>query len=122
MTTNAPGQIEGAPGSVKPAGARLQTLRGAPRQVGEAAVTPIARRLSVRWPGGGWVYAWPVAVEIQTANRTRRARIWPVQRLAWAALASLALAALAGGVARMRQNTRKREDQDRKGAICDDDE
>jgi hypothetical protein len=64
----------------------MRTLRGGARRVGGATLTPIARRLAIRWPGGGWVYAWPSAIEIQTEQGTRRARILPVQRLALAAL------------------------------------
>jgi hypothetical protein len=74
-------------------------MRGAPRQAGGATITPIARRLALRWPGGGWVYAWPAAVEVQTARGTRRARIIPMRMVALAALAGVALAALVGAVA-----------------------
>ncbi|HEU0027074.1 MAG TPA: hypothetical protein VFQ25_08155 [Ktedonobacterales bacterium] len=105
MTTNTPGQLDGA----VPAGARLETLRGDSRQVGGATLTPIARRLAIRWPGGGWVYAWPSAIEIQTARGTRRARIIPVQRIALAALAGFALAALAGVVAQWWLGRRARD-------------
>jgi hypothetical protein len=102
MTTNTPGQLNGA----APAGLRLETLRGGARQVGDATMTPIARRLAMRWPGGGWVYAWPTAIEIQTERGVRRARVIPVQRIALAALAGLALAALAGVVAQWLLNWR----------------
>lgn len=94
MRTDIPGQLNGA----LPAGARMDTLRGAPRQVGDATVTPIARRLTLRWPGGGWIYAWPSAVEIQTEQGTRRTRIISVRAVTLAALAGVTLAALAGAV------------------------
>jgi hypothetical protein len=84
----------------------MRTLRGGARRVGGATLTPIARRLAIRWPGGGWVYAWPSAIEIQTEQGTRRARILPVQRLALAALAGLALAALTGAVGQWLLNRR----------------
>jgi hypothetical protein len=102
MTTNMPGQLNGA----VPAGVRLETLRGAPRRVGDATVTPIARRLTLRWPRGGWAYGWPSAVEIHTERGTRRARIVPVQTVALAALAGIALAALAGAAAQWRLRQR----------------
>ena len=94
MTTNTPDQLDGA----LPAGVRLDTLRGEPRQTSGATVTPIARRLTLRWPGGGSVSTWPSAIVVQTARGTRRARIIPVQRIALAALAGIALAALVGVV------------------------
>jgi hypothetical protein len=102
MTTNSPGQLNGA----APTGLRLETLRGGARQVGGATMTPIARRLTIRWPGGGWVYAWPTAIEIQTERGVRRARVMPVQRIALAALAGLALAAAAAAVAQWLLNRR----------------
>lgn len=102
MTTNMPGQLDGA----LPAGVRLEQLRGAPRQAGDAVVTPIARRLTLRWPGGAWVYAWPAAIEVQTERGTRRARIIPVQRILLSALAGGALAALIGAVAQWWINGR----------------
>jgi hypothetical protein len=92
MTTDLPGQLNGA----LPAGARLDTLRGDSRQAGDAMVTPITRRLALRWPGGGLVYAWPSAIEVQTKRGTRRKRIIPVQTVALAALVGIALAGLAG--------------------------
>lgn len=109
MATNIPDQRD-ARHRVAPVGARLETLRGAPLQVGAAMVTPIARRLTVRWPGGGWVYAWPAAAAVQTARGTQRARIWPMQRILLAALTTASLAALVGGVARWARNRRRGRD------------
>ncbi len=102
MTTHTPGQLNGA----LPAGARMEKLRGAPRQAGGATVTPITRRLTLRWPGGGWVYAWPSAIEVQTERGTRRLRIIPVRIIALATLAGIILAALAGVTAQWWLNRR----------------
>jgi hypothetical protein len=109
MATNIPDQRD-ALHRAAPVGARLETLRGAPLQVGAAIVTPIARRLAVRWPGSGWVYAWPAAVAVQTARGTQRARIWPTQRILLAALTTASLAALVGGVMRWALNRRRERD------------
>ncbi len=69
-------------------------------------MTPIARRLTLRWPGGGRVSTWPVAVEIQTERGTRRLRVIPVRRIALAALTGITLAALAGVIAQWRLSNR----------------
>jgi hypothetical protein len=90
-----------------PVGARLDTLRGAERQTPDATIIPIARRLSLRWPGGGGIYAWPAAVEIQTATGTRRTLIIPVQTVLFVALASVSLGALVGSIAQWSLNQRQ---------------
>jgi hypothetical protein len=118
MRTDIPGQLDGA----LPVGVRMETLRGAPRQAGGATVTPIARRLTLRWPGGGRVSIRPTAVEIQTERGTRRVRIMSFRRVAMAALAGITLAALAGAVAQwwLNQRIEMREDTDgRRGATRD---
>ena len=102
MQTNIPGQLDGA----LPVGVRMETLRGEPRQAGGAMVTPIARRLTLRWPGGGRVSARPSAVEIQTVSGVRRVRIMSFQRVALAMLAGITLATLAGAVAQWWLNQR----------------
>ncbi len=95
MTTEKPGQLDGA----TPMGMRLQRLRGAPRQAGGVTMTPIARRLALRWPGGGRASTWPVAIEIQTERGTERLRVIPLRRIALATLTGFTLAALAGVIA-----------------------
>jgi hypothetical protein len=39
---------------------------------GDAVVTPYARTLGVRWPGGGWVWSFPVAVESVTGETVEK--------------------------------------------------
>src|SRR3974377_407040 len=79
--------------AAKPFGLRRSDLRGAQMRVAGVLLTPIARRLVVWWPGGGAVYARPVAVEYLDGRRTRQIRIVPVQSLGFGALAALGLAA-----------------------------
>lgn len=74
---------------VRPVGVRLATARGAPVVAAGMPVTPIARRLMVWWPGGGWVYAWPDAIEYFDGQRTRRARIVPVRLVTMGGLVAL---------------------------------
>ncbi len=78
----------------RPFGARLERLLGEPTRAAGTLVTPIARRLAIWWPGGGWVALWPVAVEYPTSAGSRRARIAPVQTIALVALSLMSLVAL----------------------------
>ena len=115
MQTNIPGQLDGA----LPVGVRMETLRGEPRQAGGATVTPIARRTTLRWPGGSRVSARPAAVEIQTERGVRRVRIMPFRRVALVTLAGITLAALAGVVVQWWLNQRMKlqaDTGDRRGA------
>ncbi len=67
-------------------------------------LTPIARRLVVWWPGGGAIYARPVAIEYLDGSRARLIRIVPIQSLAFAALAALGLAAITTSFALRRKD------------------
>lgn len=78
----------------QPFGARLDTLRGEPTLAAGVLVTPIARRLALWWLGGGWIYAWPSAVEYPEGTLTRRLRILPIQPLVSAAVVAVGVAAL----------------------------
>jgi hypothetical protein len=48
---------------------------------GETVVTPYARSVGVRWPGGGWVWSFPVAVEIATGDKVETQAIVDVTRV-----------------------------------------
>jgi hypothetical protein len=88
----------------RPFGVRLDDVRGVPTLAAGVPVTPIARRLIVWWPRGGWVYAWPGSIEYPDGIRTRRIRIVPIQSLAFVALAALALATIAASLAQRRRD------------------
>lgn len=34
-------------------------------QIGARRVTPLAQSIGLRWPGGGWLWQFPLAVEIE---------------------------------------------------------
>jgi hypothetical protein len=92
----------------KPFGLQRSDLRGAQMPVADVLLTPIARGLVVWWPGGGAVYARPVAIEYLDGSRTRQIRIVPTQSLAFGALAALGLAVVAASFA-LRCNDRLRD-------------
>ncbi|MGZ3584108.1 MAG: hypothetical protein ACXWQR_22325 [Ktedonobacterales bacterium] len=83
----------------RPFGVQLKDVRGAPMLAADIPVTPIARRLTVWWPGGAWVYAWPGSIEYPDGSRIRQIRIVPIQSLASVALVALALATIAASFA-----------------------
>jgi hypothetical protein len=88
----------------KPFGLQRSDLRGAQMPVAGVLLTPIARRLVVWWPGGGAVYARPVAIEYLDGSRARQIRIVPIQSLAFGALAALGLAAITTSFALRRKD------------------
>jgi hypothetical protein len=90
----------------KPFGLQRSDLRGVQMTVAGVLLIPIARRLVVWWPGGGAVYARPIAIEYLDGSRTRQIRIVPVQSLAFGALAALGLAAVAASFGLRYQNRR----------------
>jgi hypothetical protein len=70
-------------------------------------VTPVARRLMVWWPGGGWLYAWPDAIEYPDGQRTRRVRIVPVRSLAMGGLVALVAVAVVASAAQWWSSGRR---------------
>ena len=46
--------------------------RGSPMPVGNSTITPVARSLVARWPGGGSVWSGPAAVIVEREGTTER--------------------------------------------------
>lgn len=100
-------------GEPRPFGVRLDTLRGELAWAGGPPLTSVARRLALWWPGGAWVYAWPVAIELPEGyGRRRSRRIGAGRARGSGVLAALGLIACAAGLARL--NARHDE---RRGAV-----
>ncbi len=71
-----------------------QRSTGAPIVAGGQTVTPEAQVLSVRWPGGGFVWNRPVALIVEKDGRTRRLSVIDLTRIVQIGLLSLAVAVL----------------------------
>jgi hypothetical protein len=67
-------------------------VRGAPLTAGTRQVTPVARVARVRWPGGGFEWQRPVAVEVREGDETRRI---PIRDETRRALGGIVLAVVA---------------------------
>ena len=63
-----------------------QDSAGPTVRTGDVAATPIARSIGVRWPGGGVLWSFPVAVEVATAETVEIKAIVDVTRMAIIAL------------------------------------
>ena len=46
--------------------------QGSPTTVGDSTITPVARSLVARWPGGGAVWSGPAAVMIERNGKPER--------------------------------------------------
>jgi len=58
---------------------------GSPMTVGNSTITPVARSLVARWPGGGSVWSGPAAVIVEREGRTERIPIANLNgRILWA--------------------------------------
>ena len=58
---------------------------GRPTTVGNGTITPVARSLVVRWPGGRWVWSGPRAVLVERGGRTERVPLGNLNgRILWA--------------------------------------
>ena len=64
----------------------VQTRERGPIQVGDRTITLQSKAVSVRWPGGGWVWNRPVAAVVERDGVVERIPIVDVTRLAILAL------------------------------------
>jgi hypothetical protein len=70
---------------------KWQTESGETVSVGDMAVTPQSQALTVRWPGGGWVWNRPAAVLVERGEERKRIPIVDVTRAAQLGLYGLGL-------------------------------
>jgi hypothetical protein len=68
-----------------------QTLLGKEITVGDITVTPQSQALTLRWPGGGWVWNRPIAVLVERGGNAERVPIIDVTRMAQVGLYGLGL-------------------------------
>ena len=53
---------------------------GTPATVGDTTITPLARSLIARWPGGGAVWSSPTAIMVEREGRVDRVPVVNVNR------------------------------------------
>ncbi|RIK53143.1 MAG: hypothetical protein DCC57_08820 [Chloroflexi bacterium] len=72
-------------------GIAWQLRTGRPLEAGDITLTPVARRLLLRWPSGGFVWQYPVAVFVEQEGEEARVPIPDPTRMAWYALIAATL-------------------------------
>lgn len=79
----------------------------ATHQIGARTVTPIAQSIGLRWPGGGWLWQFPLAVEVVEGKATTRLPVPdPTRTIVWF-LAALILVFVAISVLTTSRRRRK---------------
>ncbi len=58
-----------------------RTLRAPAYRHGSISVTPVARAVGMRWPMGGWLWLFPLAVEVRQHDGKAAKQDKPPQRL-----------------------------------------
>lgn len=86
-------------------GWQIKETRGTPITAFGHQLVPIGRAIHVRWPGGGFVWHRPIAIETHQGNGTHRVPIHDPTRRAMRAIAltGLLIAALAAAWSRWQQ-------------------
>jgi hypothetical protein len=69
----------------------VKTYTGQRWTVGDVAITPESQALTLRWPGGGFVWNRPVAVLVERAQETERVPVVDVTLLAQVAVMAAGL-------------------------------
>ncbi len=75
---------------------RRESLRGSTVTRHSREITPIARQVTVTWPGGRVLWQTPTAVEVRERGRVRRI---PIRDATSRLILTIALAELAAGAA-----------------------
>ena len=71
---------------------QVQAHSGEPVTLGEVTVTPQSQALTLRWPGGGFVWNRPLAILVERGQGAERIPIVDITLVAQAALLGLTLA------------------------------
>jgi hypothetical protein len=72
-----------------------QQRQGEPHRINEMTITPVAQALTIRWPGGGFVWNRPVGLLIERNGQVERR---PVQDWTRLLQVGLLLLGLVGGL------------------------
>ncbi len=80
--------------------------RGEPIRVGDVRVSPVSWSLVGRWPGGGFVWSRPAALDVERGGRVERVPIIDVTRLVQLGLAAVTLCGALGLIVRRRRQTK----------------
>jgi hypothetical protein len=89
-------------------------------QIGSQSITPVVHSIGLRWPGGGWLWQFPLAVEVEDEDNGTQKRLPipdPTRDVVWF-LCALALIALFIAALTLRRSQRKIQDkrvQEQKG-------
>jgi hypothetical protein len=85
-----------------------RTYNAPTTEVGAYSITPIAQLIGVRWRGGGWLWQFPLAVEVETEGTHERLPIPYVTRTAIWLLYGLFTVALLIGILTLWRTRRQR--------------
>ena len=87
-------------------GIAWQLRTGSPLEIGEITLTPVSRRLLLRWPAGGFVWQYPVAVLVEQDGEETHLPVPDPTRMAWYALiaATLLILLILALLSRQKEN------------------